>query len=104
MQIWLFVDAAAGRLEPEGKAEVPRITIVSDAVGGSTKVDLDGKSLQEEQTEKLPKKWKRAKGADWTEKMKEEKVKMHFAEWISVENREEVNEKIQIHLWKWRNR
>ena len=35
------------RLEPEGKAEVPEIIIVSDAVEG-TPVDLEGKSLQEQ--------------------------------------------------------
>ena len=37
------------------------------------KVDLDGKSLQEEQMGKLPRKWKRSKGTDWTEMRKEEK-------------------------------
>ena len=63
---------AAGRLEPEGKAEVQKITIVSDAVGG-TKVDLDGRSFQEERMGKPPRKWKRSKGADWTEMRKEEK-------------------------------
>ena len=31
------------------------------------------------------------KGADWTEKRREE-VKVHFAEWISVEHRKEVCE------------
>ena len=36
---------------------------VSDAVEG-TFVDLDGKSLQEEEMEKHPRKWKRSKGAD----------------------------------------
>ena len=36
------------RLEPEEEAEVPEIIIVSDAVEG-TFVNLDGKSLQEEQ-------------------------------------------------------
>ena len=59
VQNWLCIDAAAGRLEPEGEA-VPKITIVSDAVRG-TKVDLDGKSLQERQMEKLPRKWRRPK-------------------------------------------
>ena len=39
------------RLEPEGEAKVPEIIIVSDAMEG-TFVDLDGKSLQEEQKEK----------------------------------------------------
>ena len=72
MQNWFCVDAAAGRLEPQGEAEVPKIIIVSDAVRG-TKVDLDGKSLQEEQTGKPPRKWKRSKGADRTEMRKEEK-------------------------------
>ena len=38
------------RLEPNGEAEVREIIIVSDAVEG-TFVDLDGKSLQEEQKE-----------------------------------------------------
>ena len=42
--------AAAGRLEPKGEAEVPKIIIVSDAVRG-TKVDLDGKGLQEKHAE-----------------------------------------------------
>ena len=54
MENWLCIDAAAGRLEPEGKAEVAKIIIVSDVVRG-TKVDLDGKGLQEKQMEKLPK-------------------------------------------------
>ena len=44
-QNWLCIDAAAGRLEPEGEAEVPKIIIVSDAVRGIN-VDLDGKGLQ----------------------------------------------------------
>ena len=39
VQSWVCIDAAAGRLEPEGEAEVPKIIIVSDAVRG-TKVDL----------------------------------------------------------------
>ena len=47
--------AAAGRVEPEGEAEVPKIIVVSDAVR-SIKVDLDGKGLQEKQMEKSPKK------------------------------------------------
>ena len=54
------------RLEPEGEAKVPEIIIVSDAVEG-TFVDLDGKSLQEEQKEKHQRKWKRSKGVDRTE-------------------------------------
>ena len=41
------------RLEPEEEAEVPEIIIVSDAVEG-TFVNLDGKSLQEEQKGKVP--------------------------------------------------
>ena len=48
VQNWFCVDAAAGRLEPEGEAEVPENIIESDAVRG-TEVDLDGESLQEEQ-------------------------------------------------------
>ena len=72
MQNWSCIDAAAGRLEPEGEAEMPKIIIVSVAVGG-TKVDLDGKSLREEQMGKLPRKWNRSKGAGWTEMRKEEK-------------------------------
>ena len=60
------------RLELEGEAEVPKIIIVSDAVRG-TKVDLDGRSLQVEQMGKLSRKWKRSKGADWTDMRKEEK-------------------------------
>ena len=72
MQNWLCIDAAARRMEPEGEAEVPKIIVVSDAVR-STEVDLDGKkSLQEEQMGKRPRKWKRSKGADWTETRKEE--------------------------------
>ena len=35
MQNWLCVDAAAGRLELKGEAEVPEIIIVSDAVEGT---------------------------------------------------------------------
>ena len=72
MQNWLCIDAAAGRLELEGDAEVPKIIVVSDAVRG-TKVDFDGKGLQEKHMEKLPRKWKRPKGLDWTEMRKEEK-------------------------------
>ena len=72
MQNWFCVDAAVERLEPKGEAEVPGIIIVSDAVEG-TFVDLGGKSLQEEQKEKHPRKWERSKGADWTEMRKEEK-------------------------------
>ena len=48
MQNWFCVDAAAVRLEPKGEAEVPEIIIVSEAVEG-TFVNLDGKSLHEEQ-------------------------------------------------------
>ena len=66
------MDAAAGRLEPKGEAEVPEIIIVSDAVEG-TLVDLDGKSLQEEQKGKHPRKSEWSKGVDWTEMRKEEK-------------------------------
>ena len=72
MQNWCCVDAAAGRLEPEGEAEVPKIIIVSDVVRG-TKVDLDGESLQKDHKEKHPRKWKRSKEVDWTEMRKEEK-------------------------------
>ena len=72
MQNWLCIDAAAGRLEPEGEAEVPKIIVVSDAVR-STEVDLDGEGLQEKQMDKFPKKWKRSNGAGWTEMRKEEK-------------------------------
>ena len=72
VQSWMCIDAAAGRLEQEGEAEVPKIIIVSDAVRG-TKVHLEGKSLQEKQMDKLPRKWKRSKRVDWTEMRKEEK-------------------------------
>ena len=65
VQNWVCIDAAAGRLEPAREAEVPKIFIVSDAVRG-TEVDLGGKSFQEKQMEKLPRKWKRSRGADWT--------------------------------------
>ena len=71
MQNRLCIDVAAGRLEPEGEAEVPKIIIVWDAV--STKVDLDGKGLHEKQLGKLSRKWKQSKGEDWTEMRKEEK-------------------------------
>ena len=40
------------RLEPEGEAEVPEISIVSDAVE-STKVDFDGKSHREQAEERF---------------------------------------------------
>ena len=40
------------RLEPEGKAEVPKIIIVSGAVEGSF-VDLDGESRREQVQAKL---------------------------------------------------
>ena len=72
MQNWFCVDAAAGRLKLKGEAEVPEIITVSDAVEG-TFVDLDGKSHQEEQKGKHPRKWKLSKGVDWTEMRKEEK-------------------------------
>ena len=72
MQNCFCVDTAAGRLEPKGKAKVPEIIIVSDAVEG-TFVDLDGKSLREEQKEKHQREWKRSKGVDRTEMRKEEK-------------------------------
>ena len=72
MQNWFCVDAAAGRLQPKGEAKVPEVIIVSDAVEG-TFVDLDGRSLHEEQKGKQPRKWKRLKGVDWTEMRKEEK-------------------------------
>ena len=72
MQNWLCVDAAVGRLEPKGKAEVREIIVVPDALEG-TFVDLDGKSLQEEQKEKHQREWKRSTGVDRTEMRKEEK-------------------------------
>ena len=72
MQNWFCVDAAAGRLEPTGKAEVPEVIIVSDAVEG-TFVNLDGKSLREEQKEKHQREWKRSKGVGRTEMRKEER-------------------------------
>ena len=71
MQNWFCVDAAAGRLEPESEAEVLEIIIVSDAVEG-TFVNLDCKSLQEEQEGKYQREWKRSKGVDRTEMRKEE--------------------------------
>ena len=64
MQNWVCVDAPAGRLEPEGEAEVVEIIIVSDAVQ-STFVHLDGKSLQEEQKGKYQREWKRLTGRKW---------------------------------------
>ena len=48
------------RLEPEGQAEVPEITIVSDAVEG-TFVDLDGESRHEQVEAKLSEKREREK-------------------------------------------
>ena len=72
MQSWFCVDAAAGRLEPKGEAEVPEIIIVSDAVEG-TFVNLDGKSFQEEHKGKYQREWKRSKGVDRKEMRKEEK-------------------------------
>ena len=45
------------RLEPEGKAEVPEIMIVSDAVDG-TPVDMDGESRHEQAEAKLSR-WRR---------------------------------------------
>ena len=59
-QSWFSVGAAARRLEPKCEAEVPEIIIVSDAVEG-TFVNLDGKSLQEEQKGKYQREWKRPK-------------------------------------------
>ena len=53
------------------EAEVPEIIFVSDAMEG-TLVDLDGKSLQEEQKGRHPRKWE-VKMADWTEMRKGEK-------------------------------
>ena len=41
------VEESEWRLEPEGEAEVPEISIVSDAVEG-TFVDLDGESRREQ--------------------------------------------------------
>ena len=35
MHNWFCVDAAAGRLEPKGEAEVLEVIIVSDAVEGT---------------------------------------------------------------------
>ena len=61
------VDAAAGRLEPKGEAEVLEISIVSDAV--------EGKSLQEEQKGKYQREWKRSKLVDRNEMRKEEKLR-----------------------------
>ena len=72
MQNSFSVDAAAGRLEPKGKTEVPEFIIVSDAVEG-TFVNLDGKSLQEEQKGKYEREWHRSKGVDPNEMRKEEK-------------------------------
>ena len=72
MQNSFCVDAAAGRLEPKGDAEVLEIIIVSDAVEGIS-VNLDGKSLQEEQKGKYQREWKRSKEVDRNEVRKEEK-------------------------------
>ena len=77
MQNWFCIDAAVGRLKPKRKAEVPEIIVVPDAVEG-TFVDLDGKSLQEEQKEKHQRKWKRSNGVDRTE-MREEENRLRYA-------------------------
>ena len=71
MQKWFCVDAAVGRLEPEGKGKVPEIIIVSDVVEG-TFVELDGKSLRQEQKEKRQREWKGSRGVDRTETIKKE--------------------------------
>ena len=63
MQNGFGVDAAVGRQESKVKAQVPETIIVSDAVEG-TFVDLEGKSLPEEQKERHQRKWKRSKGVD----------------------------------------
>ena len=97
MQNWFCADAAAERLEPKGEADVPEIIIVSDAVEG-TFVNLDGKSLQEEQKGKYQREWKRSKGVDRNEMRKEEKFKVRIVKWFSLEYRKEVHEKIQRHL------
>ena len=93
MQNWFCVDAAAGRLEPKGEAEVPEIIIVSGAVEG-TFVNLDGKSLQEEQKGKYQREWKLSKGVDRNEMRKEEKnlrcALLNGSAWST-----EVREKIQ---------
>ena len=57
MQNW-FCRCAAGRLEPEGEAEVPELFVVSDAVEG-TPVDLGGESRHEQVEAKLFEKRKR---------------------------------------------
>ena len=46
------IEESEWRLEPEGKAEVPEISIVSDAVE-ITFVDLDGESRSEQEEAKL---------------------------------------------------
>ena len=61
-----------GGWSQKGKAKVPEIIVVSDAVEG-TFVDLDGKSIREQQKEKHQREWKRSKGVDRTEMRKEEK-------------------------------
>ena len=92
---WFCVDAAAGRLEPEGEAEGPEIIIVSDAVEG-TFVDLDGKSLREEQKENHQREWKRSEAVDRTEMRKEEKrSRCALLSMVRSEYRKEVHEKVQ---------
>ena len=72
----------------------PEDLIVSDAVRG-TKVDLDGKSLQEEQTGKTPRNWKRSKGA-WTEMRKEEKrLKCTLLNGSAWSTEKKYNDKVQ---------
>ena len=74
MQNWFCVDAAAVRLEPRGEAEVREIVIVSDAVEGAF-VNLNGKSLQQEQKGKFQREWKRSKGVDRNEMRKSYEIR-----------------------------
>ena len=88
------------RLEPEGETEVPEINFVSDAVRG-TQVDLDGKNHLMKRMKEIPKNWRQPKGADWNEMRRDAgggRIEVRFAEWIGLEHRKEIHEKIQRHV------
>ena len=116
MQNWFCVDAAAGRLKRKGKAAVPEIIIVSDAVEG-TFVNPDGGSFQKEHQEKQQRKWKWTPGVGRTESRKEEKrlrcallngsarstERKPFDVFLGIEHRlrkEEMEEQLTERPWK----
>ena len=88
------------RLESEGETEVPEINMVSDAVRG-TQVDLDGKGHLIKRMKEIPRNCRQPKGADWNEMRREAgggRIEVRFAEWIGLEHRKEIHEKIQRHV------